>query len=141
MDDLVTQSLERPRSLSLLVAVFAAVALVLTVIGIYGAMSAYVQQHRKEIGIRMALGGTASAVLRLVVGHGMRMVAAGVLTGILIALAGSRFLSGLLFGVGGTDARTYAGVSLALAAVALAACLVPARRAIGIQPAVTLRND
>jgi ABC-type antimicrobial peptide transport system permease subunit len=141
LDDLVTQSLERPQSLSLLVAAFALVALVLSVVGIYGVMGFYVQQHRKDISIRMALGGSSAEVLRLVMGHGMRVVITGVVVGVLAALGLARLMSNLLFGVSAADARTFATVSGALVMVALAACFVPARRAVGVQPATVLRND
>ena len=141
IDDLVAQSLERPLSLSLLVAAFAAVALVLSVVGIYGVMGYYVQQHRREIAIRVALGGSAADVLRLVMGHGMRVVIVGVSAGVLAALIAARLVASLLFGVGAADALTFAGVSGALVIVALAACFVPASRAVAVQPAAVLRND
>jgi putative ABC transport system permease protein len=140
VDDLVAQSLERPQSLSLLVAAFALVALVLSVVGVYGVMGYYVQQHLKDIGIRMALGGSAADVLRLVMGHGMRVVVTGVFVGVLAALGLTRLMSSLLFGVSAADALTFVTVTGALVIVALAACFVPARRAVGIQPATILRN-
>jgi ABC-type antimicrobial peptide transport system permease subunit len=141
MNDLIAQSIERPQSLSGLVATFALVALVLAVVGIYGVMGYYVQQHLKEIGIRIALGGSSADVLRLVVGHGMRAAIAGVFLGVLVALGLTRWMSSLLFGVSAADALTFVTVSGALVVVALAACFVPARRAVGIQPATVLRND
>ena len=141
VDDLVAQSLERPQSLSLLVAGFALVALLLSVVGVYGVMGYYVQQHTKEISIRVALGGSPGAVLRLVVGHGMRVVLAGVVVGVVAALGVTRLMSTLLFGVSDTDARMFIGVSGALLIVALAACLVPARRAVCVQPATVLRTE
>jgi predicted permease len=141
MDELVSQSLERPQSLSLLVAAFALVALVLSVVGIYGVMGYYVQQHRKDIGIRMALGGSSADVLRLVMSDGMRVVLTGVFVGVLAALGLTQLMSSLLFGVSAADVLTFVTVSGALVIVALAACFVPARRAVGIQPATVLRND
>ncbi len=141
IDELVAQSLERPRSLSLLVGGFAAVALVLSVVGIYGVMVYYVQQHAKDIGIRLALGGSPADVLRLIVAQGMTVVASGLVVGLLTALALTRLMSSLLFGIGAADAFTFASVSILLLAVALVACFVPARRAIGVQPAVVLRNE
>ena len=140
IDGLVTQSLDQPRSLSLLVAAFASVALLLSVVGIYGVMGYYVQQHLRDIGIRVALGGTVGDVLRLVVGQGMRVVVAGVSIGVIVALGLSRLISSLLFGVGAADPLTFAGVGAALIAVALLACLVPALRAAGVQPAHVLRD-
>ncbi len=141
MDDLVAQSLERPQSLSLLVATFALVALVLSLVGIYGVMGYYVQQHLRDIGIRMALGGRSADVLRLVMSHGMRVVITGVFVGVLASLGLTRLMSSLLFGVSAADALTFVTVSGALVIVALAACFVPARRAVGIQPATVLRNE
>jgi predicted permease len=141
MDDLIAQSLERPQSLSVLVASFALVALVLSVVGIYGVMGYYVQQHLKDISIRMALGGNSASVLRLVVGQGMRVVVIGVVLGVVAALGLARLVSSLLFGVSAADALTFVAVSGALVGVALVACLVPARRAVAIQPATILRGE
>jgi predicted permease len=141
MDERVAQSLERPQSLSLLVAAFALVALVLSVVGIYGVMGYYVQDHVKDISIRMALGGRSADVLRLVMADGMRVVSIGVFLGVLAGLGLTRLMSSLLFGVSAADARTFVLVSGALVIVALAACFVPARRAVAIPPATVLRNE
>ena len=140
-DDLVAQSLERPASLSLLVGSFATVALILSVIGVYGVMSYYVQENRREISIRRALGGAEPDVLRLVIGRGMTVVVAGLAIGIGLAFASTRLLSTLLFGVGAADPTTLALVSLSLLAMALLACLFPARQAILLEPAAVLRNE
>ena len=140
-DDLVDQSLQRPRSISVLVGVFAAVALTLSLIGIYGVMAHYVQQQTREIGIRLALGGRPGHVLGLIVGQGMKVVAGGVLVGLVVAFGATRVMSSLLFGVGANDAATFGTVALLMLGVALVACFVPAKRAIGVQPAVVLRND
>jgi putative ABC transport system permease protein len=141
IDDLVAQSLERPQSLSMLVGSFAVVALVLSIIGIYGVMTYYVQQHSKEISIRLALGGTPGEVLRLVLGQGMKVVAIGVVVGALTALGITRLMSTLLFGVGAADAVTFAASGAVLLTVALLACLIPARRGVRAQPATVLRNE
>jgi putative ABC transport system permease protein len=141
IDELVAQSLEQPQSLSLLVGGFALVALILSVVGIYGVMAYYVQQHTKDISIRLALGGSSSDVLRLVVGQGMTVVSTGIVVGLLVALALTRLMSTLLFGVGAADAFTLAAVTLLMLAVALVACVVPATRAISVQPATVLRNE
>jgi putative ABC transport system permease protein len=141
IDELVAQSLETPRSLSALLAGFALVALVLSVVGIYGVMAYDVQQHAKDISIRLALGGRTVDVLRLVVGQGMTVVMGGVVVGLLTAFASTRLVSSLLFGVSAADASTFLAVSLFLLAVALVACFVPARRATGLQPAAVLRNE
>jgi predicted permease len=141
MDELVERSLTQPRSLSLLVASLAIVALVLSLVGIYGVMAYYVQQHSREIGIRLALGGHPRHVLGLVVGQGLRIVASGVAVGLLVALLLTRLISGLLFGVGASDPLTFLAVAGLLTAVGLAACSVPAGRAVAVQPAVVLRNE
>lgn len=141
VDDLLAQSLERPGSLSFLVAGFALVALVLSVIGIYGVMAYFVQQNRKDISIRLALGGTAADVRRRVLGHGLSAVVAGILAGVIIASVGTRVLSSLLFGISAGDVSTFLGVSVFLLTVALIACLVPARRASRLLPAAVLRDE
>jgi putative ABC transport system permease protein len=141
IDDLVAQSLQRPRSVSLLVGGVALIALILSIVGIYGVMAYYVQQHTKDISIRLALGGSPGDVLGLVVGQGMKVVSSGVIIGLLIALVLTRWISSLLFGVGAADAFTFAAVTLLMIGVALAACFVPARRASGVQPAVVLRHE
>ena len=140
MDDRVGQSLEQPQSVSLLVAMFGVVALVLSVVGIYGVMGYYVQQHMKDISIRVALGGSAADVLRLVIGHGMRVVVAGVVVGVIAGLALTRLMASLLFGVSAADPLTFAAVGMGLMLVALAACYIPARRALGMEPSVVLRD-
>ena len=141
IDDLVAKSLQGQRSLSLLVAALAIVALVLSTVGIYGVMAYYVQQHTRDIGIRLALGGGPGDVLQLVVGQGMKVVAAGIATGLIAAVALTRLMASLLFGVGSRDASTLTGVCLLLAFVGLVACYVPARRAIGLDPAAVLRQE
>jgi putative ABC transport system permease protein len=140
-DDLMAQSLEAPGSLTWLVAGFAAVALLLSVVGIYGVMAYFVQQNRKDISIRLALGGSAGDVGRHVVRHGMAAVVSGVVVGVVLASATTRLLSTLLFGVSAADLWTFVGVSLVLLGVALIACVVPAHRATGLQPAAVLRDE
>jgi putative ABC transport system permease protein len=103
MTSLVDESLARPQSLSLLVTSFAVVALLLSVIGIYGVMGYYVQQHLKEISIRMVLGGSQSDVARLVRGQGLSVVGIGIAAGIAVALGATRLMASLLFNVGATD--------------------------------------
>ena len=141
IDDLVARALDRPRSLSWLIGSLAVVALSLSVIGIYGVMAYYVQHHRKEIGIRIALGGSRGAVLRLVVGQGMVVVGSGVAVGIAAAFGATRLMASLLFGVGSTDPATFAAVSGALLVAALLACALPALRAAMLEPAIVLRNE
>jgi ABC-type antimicrobial peptide transport system permease subunit len=100
-----------------------------------------VQQHAKDISIRMALGGSSADVLRLIVGQGMRVVIGGVIVGVLAALVLTRLLASLLFGVGAADAFTFLAVTVALLTVAFVACCLPARRAIALEPASVLRNE
>jgi putative ABC transport system permease protein len=141
VDQLIDQSLVRPQSLSVLVASFASVALLLSIIGVYGVMGYYVQQQLKEISIRMALGGSRGDVARLVVGQGMTVVVIGVIVGVAIALSATRLMSSLLFGVGAADPLTFAAVVILLAVTALMACALPAWRAMRLQPAAVLRNE
>ena len=126
IDELVALSLQRPRSLSLLVGAFAVTALALSLFGVYGMMVYYVQQHLKEISIRLALGGSAAIVLRLIVGNGMRIVLSGVIIGLVTAVMLTRLVAGLLFGVAAIDPFTFMAVALLLLTAALIACLVPA---------------
>jgi putative ABC transport system permease protein len=141
IEDLVARELQVPRSLSLLVGGFAIVALLLSTIGIYGVMAYYVEQHGKDIAIRLALGGRQADVLRMVLGQGMRVVAAGVAVGLLSAFALTRLLSSLLFGVGAGDAVTFSVTAALVLSVALLGCAVPAGRAVAVQPATVLRNE
>ncbi|MCZ6918349.1 MAG: ABC transporter permease [Gemmatimonadetes bacterium] len=141
IDELMIDSLDTPRYLTILVSAFAAVALVLSVIGIYGVMAYFVQQHARDIGIRMALGGRPATVVRMVVGQGMRLVGVGMLAGLGGAFFLTRYMSSVLFDVGATDPRTYSIVAFVMLGVALGACFVPARRAAGVDPARTLRED
>jgi predicted permease len=141
IEDLVEEALARPRSLSILVAAVAGVGLLLSVIGIYGVMAYYVQQHAKDISIRVALGGSRADLFRRVVGHGMIVVAIGVGVGLLMSYWAARAMAGLLFGVRATDAVMFSSVAGLLAAVALTACALPARRASAMSPASVLRDD
>jgi putative ABC transport system permease protein len=129
------------RSYTLLLVLFAALALALAAIGIYGVMAYAVTQRTHEIGIRLALGAQRSTVFRLVVGRGLWMVLMGAAAGLVGALALTRILSGLLFEVAPTDPLVLAGTSFVLAAVALLACYLPARRAMRVDPIVALRYE
>jgi putative ABC transport system permease protein len=123
----------------LLVGLFAALALVLAAVGVYGVTAHGVAQRTRELGIRIALGARRGALLRLVLGHGAGLAAAGLVLGAAIALALSRLLSALLFGVGARDPLTFVTVSLVLLAVSLAASFVPAWRATSVDPVTALR--
>jgi putative ABC transport system permease protein len=141
MNDVVAQATASPRFYLLLLASFAAAALALAAVGIYGVMSYSVARRRGEIGIRMALGAKPGDVLRLVMGEALGVAAAGAAAGLAAALALTRLMRGLLYGVGATDPATFAGVCAVLTLVALAATYIPARRAVRIDPLTALRSE
>ncbi len=140
METLESAALARERFNALVLLVFAATALLLAAIGLYGVMAYLVAQRQAEIGIRLALGGGPRDVLRLVIGDGMRMALAGIALGILASLALARVLEGLLYGIEPTDPATYVVIATTLALVALLASALPARRATKADPASALRT-
>ncbi|HEY7893548.1 MAG TPA: ABC transporter permease [Gemmatimonadaceae bacterium] len=141
MRDVLANSLAARRFLMVLLGVFAALALALACVGIYGVIAYLVGQRTNEIGVRMALGAQRVDVLRLVVGEGARMAMVGAAVGILAALAVTRLMAHQLFGVSAHDPLTFAGVALLLMLVAILACYLPARRATRVDPVVALRNE
>jgi putative ABC transport system permease protein len=141
MDELISTSIARPRFQAVLVASFAILGLTLAVIGIYGLVSYSVAQRTHEIGVRMAIGAQRFHVLRMVVGEGSRLALTGIVVGVAGALAASRVLASLLFEVKTTDVSIFVAVSALLAAVALLASYIPARRAMKVNPIVALRYE
>jgi putative ABC transport system permease protein len=141
MTQLMSESITRPRFITLLLGVLAAIALLLAVVGIYGLMSYGVIERTHEIGIRMALGAQRGDVLRMVVGGGLRLILAGLFIGVAGAFALTRLMTGLLFNVSAVDPLTFVGVSVLLTAAALLACYIPARRATRVDPMVALRYE
>jgi putative ABC transport system permease protein len=141
MEMMIGETLRPARFNTLLLGLFAAVALVLAIVGIYGVVAWNVTQRTQEMGIRQALGATGHDVLRLVIGQGMRIVLLGLAIGLAVSLAVTRLLQSLLFEISAFDAGTFAGVSVLLAVVALLACLIPARRATRISPMTALRSE
>jgi macrolide transport system ATP-binding/permease protein len=141
LTDIFGQALFAPRMAAWLLAIFAALSLTLAVIGVYGVMAYSVSQRTRELGIRMALGASRREVLRLIVGHGLRLTALGVGVGLVIAGAASRLITTLLFDVSATDVVTFVTVPVVLAVAALGASYLPALRATRIDPIVALRYE
>jgi predicted permease len=141
MDEVVSSSFAARRLSMLLLSVFASLALVLACVGIYGVISYLVSQRTHEIGVRMALGAERRDILRLVIGHGARMALVGVAIGIGAALGLMRLMASQLFGVSAHDPSTFAAVAMLLIIVAVAACYIPARRAMRVDPMIALRHE
>ncbi|HXU08587.1 MAG TPA: ABC transporter permease, partial [Blastocatellia bacterium] len=141
MEQILSTVTTQPRFNMILLGIFAAVALVLTSIGIYGVLSYSVTQRTHEIGIRLALGAAPGDVLRMIVGQGMVLALVGVAIGICASLALTRLMSGLLYEVSATDPVTFPAIALLLCAVALVSCYLPARRATRVDPTTALRDS
>jgi putative ABC transport system permease protein len=141
MKQVISKSIARPRFNTLLLSIFAVVALVLASVGLYGVMNYSATQRTHEVGIRMALGATRADIMRLVVGNGMLLTLIGIGIGVAASLMLTRVMASLLFGVTATDVPTFLGVSAVLAAVALVANYIPARRATRVNPVIALRYE
>ena len=141
MSQVAAESVSRRRFAMQLVGLFGILALLLAAVGIYGVIAYSVTQKTREIGIRVALGASRTAILRWVLKQGMILTIAGVVIGLVGALALTRLLRSLLFGVGPTDIVTYGALALLLTIVALIACYVPARRATKVDPLIALRYE
>jgi predicted permease len=141
LEEVVAGSITRQRMAMILLSILSALALVLAAIGVYGVIAYLAAQRTREIGVRMALGATRGDVLQLVLGQGMRIALAGIGAGIVAAFGLTRLLAKVIYGVGATDPVTFGCVALLLTAVALLACYVPARRAMGVDPSSALRCE
>jgi putative ABC transport system permease protein len=141
MDEVISEALWQRRLWGVLFALFAGVALLLAAVGLYGVMSYLVSQRTREIGVYVALGARPLDIHRLIAGQGLKLLSLGVTLGLLGAIALSRVMTSLLFGVTAYDVPTFAGVSLLLAVVTLAACVIPSRRAANVDPIVALRAE
>ena len=141
MAEVMSASVEARRFNMLLLGIFAAVAMLLAAVGIYGVMAYAVTQRTHEIGVRIALGAKPRDVIGMVVRRGMRLTLIGAAAGLALSFALTRLMSTLLFGVGATDPLTFALVSLLLAGVAMLACYIPARRAAKVDPMIALRCE
>jgi putative ABC transport system permease protein len=141
MEEIIADSLAARRFSMILLGIFAALALLLSSIGIYGVISYFVGQRTREIGIRVALGAQKLDVLRLVIGQGTRMALLGVGAGVVAGLLLTRLMAKMLYGVSATDPWTFAAVAALLLGVTTLACYVPARRATRVDPVVALRYE
>jgi len=141
MEQVIDASVATPRSIAWLLSTFAASALLLAAIGVFGVMSHAVGQRTREIGVRMAIGASPSRMLAAILGEGLAQVGLGLVAGAILSIVTARLLTGLLFGVSALSVTPYLVVLSLLMIVSLIACLIPARRAMRIDPAIALRAD
>jgi putative ABC transport system permease protein len=141
MEQILSESIMRPRFNMLLITIFAVVAMMLASVGIYGVISYSVSQRTHEIGVRIALGARPGDIFRMVVGQGLKIALTGVGAGLVAALALTRVMVSLLYGVQATDPLTFAAISAALTAIVIMASYIPARRATKVDPMISLRYE
>jgi len=141
MEDRLYGSVAEPRFYAVLIGVFAAIALILASVGIYGVLAYSVSQRTREIGIRMALGAERQNVLRLILGQGLILTTIGIVAGLAGAFAVTRYLESMLFGLTALDPTVFVAVTVILTLTAVTACYVPARRATRVDPIVALRYE
>jgi putative ABC transport system permease protein len=141
MYEIRAESVQAERLNLTLLSIFAGIALVLAIVGIYGVMSYSVTQRTHEIGIRMAIGARPRDVFAMILGHGMKLALIGVAIGLLAAFALTRLMETMLFGVEPTDVPTFSLISLLLISVAALACYIPGRRATKVEPTISLRYE
>jgi putative ABC transport system permease protein len=141
MEERVTGSVGRQRFYATLIAIFAAVAVVLSAVGLYGVIAYAVSQRTHELGVRVALGATGDRIARMVIGEGLALTAIGIAIGAIASVFAGRLVSSLLFGVSALDPMTIGGVGVVLVSVATLASWLPARRAARVDPLVAMRGD
>jgi len=141
MENIVKDSVAQPRMITRFVSLFAAFAMLLATIGIYGVMAYSVAMRTREMGIRMSLGASKRDILKLVIGQGMQLAGIGLVIGVLLSLVAGRLVSSLLFGIHATDPTAFGTAAGVLMLTSLCACYAPARRAIRVNPIVALREE
>jgi ABC-type antimicrobial peptide transport system permease subunit len=141
MNEVIAESLAQRRFAMTVLAAFAAAALLLASLGIYGVISYMVGQRTQELGIRVALGATRRDIMTLVLGHGLKVTLVGVAVGLVAAFGLTRLMRTMLYGVGATDPATFAVIAVLLTIVAVVACYLPARRATRVDPLTALRSE